>query len=210
METPDWHLWSGWRPSRSWGPGWASPGWRGKAASVTRSASPQTGAPPPSSTWWGPRTPPSGTGWRSTSSGATTRGPGSGEGRRGVGDHSRTLQDTGDIQERRVLLHSARGGRRCPPPLCGEGHLVQSGSDGADWHLVSVLSFWLSDYRRQPIPSVWSPVSACPRSLGISSQPQQKHKYYNFSHIWLEILSIKYILVSRQNLFFPFYISISF
>ena len=120
-------------------------------------------------------------------------------GRSGAGDHRRTLQDTGDIQERRVLLHSARGGRRCPPPLCGEGHLVQSGSDGADWHLVSVLSFWLSDYRRQPIPSVWSPVSACPRSLGISSQPQQKHKYYNFSHIWLEILSIKYILVSRQN-----------
>ena len=57
-------------------------------------------------------------------------------GRGGVGDHSRTLQDTGDIQERGVLLHSARGERGCPPPLCGEGHLVQSGSDGADCRLT--------------------------------------------------------------------------
>ena len=49
----------------------------------------------------------------------------------------------------------------------------------------------LSYYSQQPTPSVWSPVSVCPPSPGISSHQQQQHNSYNSSHIWLKISSVE-------------------
>ena len=120
-------------------------------------------APPPSSTWWGSPTSPSGTGWTLSRSCGVTRWP--------PGQGSKSF-----IRLNRTKLSKCSDGSYTTSTMLRE-HLAQSSSDGGATFVVRVkfhCDVWLSDCRREPIPPVWFLVSVCPPSPGISSHQPRK------------------------------------